>query len=66
MVFSIDFTPKVWYNGRMANATKTEVAKTVKSCILMFKESVQELGPITLKADQDMTDMDLTDLFVIE
>ena len=34
--------------------------------VLRFKESGQELGPITLKADQNMTDMDLTDLFVIE
>ena len=32
---------------------------------LSFKESRQELGPITLKADQNMTDLDLTDLFVI-
>ena len=30
--------------------------------VLRFKES----GPITLKADQNMTDMDFTDLFVIE
>ena len=34
--------------------------------VLRFKESGPELGPIPLKANQNMTDMDLTDLFVIK